>query len=69
MIGTLAFGGLSFALSTVAYLYALGIFRTAAFGDQGFKPVVAVATTLGIIVGAWVGARVFRWLAAPREPI
>ena len=29
--------------------------------------VVAVITTVGVIVGAWVGARVFRWLAAPRE--
>ena len=67
IIGALAFGSLFFALATVGYLYAVGIFRVVNTGDRAFEPTVVVGTTIGVIVGAWVGARVFRWLSAPRE--
>jgi uncharacterized membrane protein YfcA len=67
IIGASAFGGLFFTLATVVYLYAVGIFRVVTVGDQAFKLVVAVVTTIGVILGAWVGALVFRWLSAPQE--
>jgi membrane protein DedA with SNARE-associated domain len=58
IIGALACGGLFFAV---------GVFAALRAGERAFAWVVAVVTVIGVLGGAWIGARVFRWLAAPRD--
>jgi len=65
-VGALACGGLFFALSSVLALYAL--FGGVSFGDRAYAWFVGVSTALGVVLGAWIGARVVRWLAAELPP-
>jgi hypothetical protein len=59
IVGALACGGLFFAIGVVVALHAVG--------DRAFAWLVAAVTAIGVAAGAWIGARVFRWLAAPRD--
>jgi hypothetical protein len=62
IVGALACGGLFFALGSVLAVYAF--FGGAKFGEQAFSWFVVGGTALGVVLGAWIGARVVRWLAA-----
>jgi hypothetical protein len=66
IVGALACGGLFFALGSILALYAL--FSGARFGDRAFTWFVTASTALGVVAGAWIGARVVRWLAAESPP-
>jgi hypothetical protein len=63
-IGALACGGLFYAIGVLVALYAVGVFAVVNSGDQTFTLVVAISTATGVVGGAWIGARVFRWLSA-----
>jgi hypothetical protein len=62
IIGALACGSLFFALGALVALeaFAAGFLS----GDQTYVLVLVAITTFGAVGGAWLGARVFRWLAA-----
>ena len=47
-------------------LYAL--FGGVSFADRAYAWFVGVSTALGVVLGAWIGARVVRWLAAEPPP-
>ena len=66
IIGALACGGLFFALSSVVALYAA--YGAVKVGEHAFSWFVVTSTALGVVAGAWIGARVVRWLAAEPPP-
>ena len=65
-IGALACGGLFFAVSSALAVYAF--FSGGRFREQAFGWFVVGSTTVGVVFGAWIGARVVRWLAAEPPP-
>jgi hypothetical protein len=66
IVGALACGGLFFALGSALTVYAF--FGGVKVREQAFGWFVLAITALGVVLGAWIGARVVRWLAAEPPP-